>query len=204
MDLFKNIILSETQRRAKLEIDNAIQVINLVYNEWKFKKRRKNAVDLITTSVNKISNIDPSLVDHIHEEGKLKLATILMRCMDNPPWKPIESKRKIFNKISPLIKRLESFNPQTSTGGRLIDVIATRLSACISYQDNDETKDRIFVAYEPNISPKYLKYIFGDGALPKKTYKMQFLMLPDEFDSFIEILVINHNKCKKLFLNSIN
>lgn len=198
MELFENLLLVETQRRSKQEVDNAIRVINQIYKEWKYKKRRKNAVDLITTSVNKISNLDPSLVDHIHEAGKLKLCAILMRCMDNPVWKPLEVKKKIYRKLYPLIDRLQSFSPETTTGACLREVIMTRLSACLSYQEECEPGKRIFVAYEPKIPTRYLKYIFGD-ALPCKTYRMQMLMLPEDYDTLIEVLTINHEKCRTRF-----
>ena len=85
MQLFKQLQLNETQRRSSMEVEHAIQVINAVYKEWKKTKRRKNAVDLITTSVNKVAHLDPSLIDHIHDASKVKLGAILMRCMDNPP-----------------------------------------------------------------------------------------------------------------------
>lgn len=198
MELFEELLLVETQRRSKQEIDNAIRVINQIYNEWKHKKRRKNAVDLITTSVNKISNLDPSIVEHLHEAGKLKLCAVVMRCMDNPVWKPLSVKQKIYRKLYPLIERLQFFSPESTTGGNLLEVIATRLSACLSYQEECDPSERIFVAYEPKLTTRYLKYIFGD-ALPCKTYRMQMLALPEDFDTFVDLLAINHEKCRNKF-----
>lgn len=193
MNLIKNIILAETQRRSDMEIEYTIRIINKIYNEWKYKKRRKNAVDLITMSANKISNIHPSLIDKIHPAAKLKLATILMRCMDNPMWEPISVKEKIFKKLRPLLNALQGFNPQTGTDGTLLQIIATRLSACISYQSKTDDS-HVFVAYEPKLPAKYLKYLFGD-VIPCKTYRMQMLMLPNEFSEFAGILQINTDKC---------
>lgn len=198
MELFKDLLLIETQRRSKMELDNATRVISSVYNEWKVKKRRKNAVDLITTSVNKLHHVHPTMVDLLNPEIKRKLATILMRCMDNPIWKPVDVKSKIYRKIYPLIERLQSFNPETGTGGNLKEIIMTRLSACLCYQEECDPSERVFVAYEPKLATKYIKYLFGD-AMPCKTYRLQALMLPDEFDTLIDVLRINQEKCRKRF-----
>lgn len=190
--LFESILLAETQKAAQKEVDYSISVINKIYNEWKKITRRINAVDLITTSANKIAGINPEVIDHIHGPARDKLAVIVMRCMDLPPWRPVGSKGKIYKKLYPLIQKLERVNPNTGTGANLREIIMTRLSAAISHQD---TAASVFVAYEPVIPAKYLKYLHGDK-LPEKTYRMAALSLPADFDSLIEILTINHEKAK--------
>lgn len=191
MELFQNILLMETQKAAQKEVSYTIEIINKVYGEWKKTGRRKNAVDLITTSANKLANINPAVLCHVHDAAKLKLVITLMRCMDLPPWKPIESKAKLYKKLFPLIHRLQNVMPNTGTGGSLRDIIMTRLSAAISYQDK---KNSVFVAYEPTMPKKYLVHIFGQRELPEKTYRMQTLPLPDDFETLVEILTINHQK----------
>lgn len=193
--LFESIILAETQKAAQKEVDYSISVINKIYNEWKKTTRRINAVDLITTSANKISGINPEVIAHLHNPAKEKLAVIIMRCMDLPPWRPVGSKEKIYKKLQPLIEKLEKTNPNTGTGGSLREVIMTRLSAAIFHQDEDA---KVFVAYEPVIPSKYLKYLHGDK-LPEKTYRMTALSLPSDFESLIDILTINHEKAKSKF-----
>ena len=190
--LFEQILLAETQKAAQKEVDYSISVINKIYNEWKKIHRRINAVDLITTSANKIAGINPEVVDYLHGPAKDKLAVILMRCMDIPPWRAVGSKEKIYKKLFPLIQRLETHNPNTGTGGNLREIIMTRLSAAIAHQDEAAS---VFVAYEPVLPAKYLKYLHGDK-MPEKTFRMASLSLPGDFDSLINILTINHDKAK--------
>lgn len=201
MELFKNLQLRESQKRAQREIGYAIDAINEVYNEWKKLKRRRNAVNIVTTSINKISHIGPELVDHIHDTGKLKLATILMRCMDIPPWADIESKRVIYRRLYPLIDKLQGYSPNTGTGGNLRDIIMTRLGACISYNCGDPEKAKVFVAYEPSIKKSYIRFIFGDE-LPEHVCKMQTLSIPKDFDTLQEVLKINHRKACDKYLQA--
>jgi hypothetical protein len=195
MDLFKNMLLQEHQRRAAAEIDNVITVINKVYNEWKKRKRRINAVDIVTTSANKIANINPALIDHIHKAARAKLVIIIMRCLDIPVWKPIDTKEKIYKKLYPLIKRLQNDIVNTGTDGKLRDVIMTRLSAAISHQ---MTQCEVFVAYESRLPTSYIRFLFGSTP-PEKTYRMQSLLLPTDFDALVDILKINQEKAMKRY-----
>lgn len=190
--LFQELLLVETQQAAKKEVDYSIAVINKIYNEWKKIKRRINAVDLVTTSANKIAVISPEVIDHIHDAARTKLTIILMRCMDLPPWKPVSSKEKIYRKLYPLINKLEKEDAQTGTGGKLREVIMTRLSAAIFHQDPEA---KVFVAYEPVVPGSYLRYLHGDK-LPEITYKMTSLSLSEDFESLIETLTINHQKAQ--------
>lgn len=190
--LFESFIVTETQQAAQKEVDHSIASINKIYNEWKKITRRINAVDLVTTSANKIAGISPAVVDHLHDAAKTKLVIILMRCMDIPPWKPLEAKEKIYKKLYPLIKRLESENAQSGTGGTLRQIIMTRLSAAIFHQDEEA---KVFAAYEPAIPAKYLKYLHG-SKMPEKTYRMTALSLPGDFESLVSLLTINHEKAQ--------
>lgn len=193
--LFQQILLKETQQAAQKEIDHSIATINKIYNEWKKITRRINAVDLVTTSANKIAGISPEVIEHLHGSAKTKLVIILMRCMDLPPWKAVGGKEKIYKKLYPLIQKLEREDAMTGTGGTLREIIMTRLSAAIFHQDKDAT---VFAAYEPKLPTKYLKYLHGDK-MPQRTYRMTSLSLPAEFESLIEILTINHEKAKAKF-----
>lgn len=195
--ILEQILLTETQKAAHKEVEYSISVINKIYNEWKKITRRINAVDLVTTSANKIAGINPEVIDHLHGPAKEKLTVILMRCMDLPPWRPVSSKEKIYRKLYPLIHKLERSNPNSGTGANLREIIMTRLSAAISHQD---TTASVFVAYEPVIPAKYLRYLHGDK-LPEKTYRMAALSLPEDFESLIEILTINHDKAKSKLNN---
>jgi hypothetical protein len=190
--LFEEMLLVETQKAAHKEVEYSISIINKIYNEWKKIGRRVNAVDLITTSANKIAALNPEVVDQLHAPAKEKLCVILMRCMDIPPWKPVSSKEKIYRKLFPLISKLEKSSPNTGTGANLREVIMTRLSAAIFHQDAEADG---FAAYEPTISQKYLKYLHGDK-LPKRTLRMTALSLPGDFESLINLLTINHEKAK--------
>lgn len=198
--LLEQILLAETQKAAHKEVEYSITVINKIYNEWKKITRRINAVDLITTSANKIAGINPEVIQYLHEPAKDKLAVILMRCMDVPPWRPVGSKEKVYRKLYPLIQQMEKHNPNTGTGANLREVIMTRLSAAISHQD---TTASVFVAYEPSIPAKYLKYLHGDK-LPEKTYRMAALALPGDFDALVRILTINHEKAKSKFNDEVS
>lgn len=193
LELFKNLLLIETQQSAAKEIDFTISTINKIYNEWKKRKRRINAVDIVSTSVNKIANINPVMLNFIHEAAKAKLVIIIMRCLDNPVWKPIDSKEKIYKKLFPLISKLQTQEVKASTGGTLRDVIMTRLSAALSYQLG---KGEVFVAYEPKLPASYMRFLFGSTP-PVKTYRMQSLLLPEDFEELIEILKINQEKGNK-------
>ena len=73
----------------------------------------------------------------------------------------------------------------------------SRLSASISNRAEDLTEKDVFVAYEPKVSKKYLRFIFGDD-MPKNVCTMQTLSLPEDFDTLLNTLKINHGKaCKK-------
>lgn len=192
MDFLKELALIESEKIANRETQHVVDVVNSVYSEWKKTGRRKNAVDLITSSTNKFANIHPSFVEKVHEATRLKMATILMRCMDIQSWKPIETKEKIYRRLFPLIKELETYNPNTGTGGMLRDIIYTRLSATFTGDEG------IFVAYEPVIPADYLRFIFGSN-LPKKTYKMIAMPLPDDFDQLVKVLRANHEKAVERF-----
>ncbi len=194
MEFFKNILLHESNKAAQKEIDHAIAVVNKLYNEWKKTGRRVNAVDLITTTVNKLSTIDPLVISHVHEATRLKIATLIVRSMDIAVWKDPYSREKNYKKLWPLIEVLQTYDPNTGSNGNLREVIMTRLSAAIFNNTKDAT---VFVAYEPTISDSYLKYIFKDGHAPKKTVKMQALKLPSDFDSLIKTLEINSEKVNK-------
>lgn len=194
-EIFKDLVLIESQKRANLEIGYAISSINEIYREWKKTQRRRNAVNIVATSVNKLTTINPATVDHIHDAAKLKLATIIMRCMDLPPWIDVDSKRIAYRRLYPLINKVQSQNPNTGTNANLREVIMTRLSAsiCSSEEENKNT----FVSYEPKMTKRYLRFIFGDE-LPENVCKMQTLPLPEDFDILVNILKINQKKaCDK-------
>ena len=198
MELFKKLLLVETERASSKEVDYAISVINKTYNEWKKTKRRINAVDIITTSVNALAKISPSTIQQCHKVAKQKAAIIIMRCLNNPIWKPLDTKEKIYNRLFPIIEVLQNEDPNSGTLGTLRDTIMTRLSASIAYQDSE---GKVFVAYEPRLPKSYMKHIFGSRVAPVKTYRMQSLPLPDEFESLVKILKINHEKALKKFHN---
>ena len=193
MEFFKQIMLHESRKASQKEIDHTITVVNKIYNEWKKIGRRINAVDLITTSVNKISLIDPTVIPLVHEATRLKIATIIIRCMDLAVWKDPHSKEKIYKKLWPLIEVLQTYDPNTGSSGNVREVIMTRLSAALTHHE----KADVFVAYEPTVSNTYLKYLFKDEELPGKTVKMKALGLPADFGSLMNILTINLNKVSK-------
>ena len=103
MELFKEFLVNESEKAAVKELAYVTQIINKCYNEWNAVKRRKNAVDLITTTANKLSNIDSSMLDKLHDATKFKLAALLIRCMDIPSWKPVETKSRTYKKLYNLI-----------------------------------------------------------------------------------------------------
>lgn len=193
MELLKDFTLMESQKKSNEEINYAIDAINEIYKEWKKTKRRRNAVNIVTTSVNKLATINPATVDYIHEAGKVKLATIIMRCMDIPAWMDVDTKRITYRRLFPLIDKLQAQSPNSGTGANLREVIMTRLSASISNCQEDSDKRNVCVSYEPTITKKYLRYIFGD-TIPEKVCKMQTLSIPKDFDTLINILNINHDK----------
>lgn len=201
MKLFEQLLIAENQKRAAREVAHAINMINETYNEWKKIKRRRNAVNIVTTCVNKLANINPSVLDHVHDVAKLKLATVIMRCLDVPPWMDADSKRITYRRLYPLIEKVQSVDPNTGTGGRLRDVIMTRLSASVCYNCGDDAKKKVFVAYEPSIKKSYLRFIFGDDA-PEHVCKMQSLSLPKDFDTLLDILKINHSKACDKYLQT--
>jgi hypothetical protein len=193
MQLFKQILLSETQKQAHREVLYAIRSINQTYNEWKKrgKNRRRNAVSLTATSINKITTISPQSMDFINEEMRQKLAIIIMRCLSLPHWGEVDSKKAAYRKLYPYISRLETYVPNTGTQGNLREIILTRLSAAFSAQHRHSS---VFIAYEPKLPKEYLKYLFGDEKFPSKTYRMEALSLPDDWDDLMDIIKINHNK----------
>lgn len=195
MEFFKNLILHESRKTAQKEIDHTITVVNKIYNEWKKTGRRINAVDLITTSANKISTISPDVLPFVHEATRLKIATIIMRCMDIPAWKDPYSKEKLYKKLFPLIDVLQSYDPNTGSGGNLRQIIMTRLSSAVC----NKAGSRTFVAYEPTISSTYLKYMFKNEELPTKTFKMTALKLPPDFQTLMNTLEINQAKVDKTY-----
>lgn len=196
--LFNDLILLESEKSAQKEITHITNVINLCYNEWKKIGRRKNAVDLITTTANKISNIHPSSVNKLHDATKVKIIALILRCLDIPYWKEVSSLERIYKKLIDIISILETESSSTDSGGSLREAIMTRLSASICY--NSDNKN-IFVAYEPTISKDYLKFLYGSEK-PEKTYKMSSLALPSSFETLINILRTNHEKAVEKFNNS--
>lgn len=197
MQLFETLVLSENEKASAKELSYIYSLIDKTYNEWRKVSRRINAVDIITTTVNRIIKIAPASVDKLNLEYKAKMAIILMRCMDNPFWKPVEDKRKVYDKLFPLITKLQNFKINTGTDGTLKDIICTRLSANIAMQDKDNA-GKVVVIYEPKFSDKYSKYLFG-STVPEKVYRMQSLMLPPDFDELINLMTINYQKALKKF-----
>jgi len=194
MDLVKDFTLMESQKKANEEIGQAIGSINDIYKEWKKIQRRKNAVNLVTTSVNKLTTIDPSVVDHIHDAAKTKLSVIMMRCMNLPPWMDVEAKRITYRRLYPLLNKLQRHSPNSGTDGNLKDIITTRLSASITATSDSKEDQNVFVAYEPKINAGYMRFIFGDENRPEHIAKMQTLSLPEDYDTLLNIIRINHQK----------
>ena len=201
MELFKEFNLMESQRRSDEAIGYAINSINEIYNEWKKTKRRRNAVDIVTTSVNKLTTINPDTVDRIHDTAKQKLATIIMRCLDVPPWIDPDTKRVTYRRLYPLLDKVQSIDPNTGTGGKLRDIVMSRFSAAISGRAEDLKEKGVYVAYEPTVSKRYLRYIFGED-MPENVCKMQTLSLPEDFDTLLNTLSINHKKACDRYCNT--
>lgn len=197
MELFKDFVLMETQKQAHKEVLYAIRSINQTYAEWgkRGKNRRRNAVSLTATSVNKITTITPESIDYINSDMKQMLAIIIMRCLSLPHWSNVVSKRASYRKLYPYIAKLENLVPNTGTNGTLRQIIMTRFSAALSSQHR---YSQVFVAYEPVLPRTYLEYLFGDK-LPSKTYRMEAMPLPKDFDDLIDIININHGKGVDLY-----
>lgn len=202
MKLFNDIMLFEHEKASQKEIAYIRSLINKSYNEWRKISRRINAVDLITTTVNRINKILPSSLEKLSLEDKAKIAIILMRCMDIPSWKPIETKAKTYEKLFPLIHKLQNFRINTGTNGTLKEIICTRLAANIAASDKTND-DKVAVIYEPKFSEKYTHFLFGSFK-PSKIYRMQTWSLPDDFNTLINILTTDLNKSKKKFSSSKN
>jgi hypothetical protein len=201
MEILKKILITEQQNNTSREVLYATQVVNKVYAEWKKTGRRKNAIDLVASSVNRISVIHPDLLPHLYDSVVMKLCIIIMRCMDLPVWKPVEVKRRFYKKLYPLIDKLEHVEVNIGTGGTLREIIMTRLSAAITHKNDEGHK--VFVLYEPKMPKQYLEFIFKDN-LPKKCYRMQALPLPQDFDSLISILEINYKKAADNYMNGVS
>lgn len=190
MEFFKELIIVESERSSQKEVQHAINVVNNLYNEWKKIGRRKNAVDMISTTANKLNNIDPNIIDKIHEATKVKLAALIIRCFDIPYWKSLSERERVYKKLFRLIDKLQNENGGTDTGGTVKEIILTRASASISY---NSTNNKVFVAYEPKITNTYLRYLFGKE-LPEHIIRMQLLKMPSDFESLVSELTINHEK----------
>lgn len=201
MELFNNLLLIETEKQAHREILYTIRSINSVYKEWKKrgKNRRKNAVSLHSTSVNKIASMSPESIDYVNSEIKGKLSIIIMRCLSLPVWQPIKSKQSTYKKLYPYLKKLENTNPNTGTKANVREIIMTRFSAAFSVQSR---YPQVFVGYEPVIPNQYLRFLFGEEKLPEKTYRMESLPLPEDFDELINTIRVNHDKAVDLYLKT--
>lgn len=198
MDFLNELYIIESEKAAAKETRHAINSVNKLYNEWKKIKRRVNAVDIISTTANKLGNVSPAVVDRVHEATRLKMATLIMRCLDVPPWKPLSERERVYKKLYPLLHKLQGFDANTGTGGTLQQVVMTRLSAAYCYQNPTENKQIIFVAYEPKITKRYLEYLFGENQ-PEITFKITMLNIPGDFQSLIDTIRINHEKAVKNF-----
>lgn len=196
MGLFEEFIIQENHKASQKELEYTCSLINKTYNEWRKIRRRINAVDIISTTVNRIIKVNPDSIKFLDDEMKMKIAIVLMRCMDNPFWKPVQAKEKIYDKLFSLIKPLENFKLNTGTGGTLKEVIMTRLSANIAMQDKSNA-GKVLVCYEPNIPASYTRYLMGETHKYEKIFKMQALVLPAEFDTLVQILTINLDKASK-------
>lgn len=197
MSLFEDIILVENEKASAKELQYIHSLIDKTYNEWRKIARRINAVDIITTTVNRIIKISPSSVEKLNLEYKAKMAIILMRCMDNPFWRPVEDKHKVYEKLYPLITKLQNIRINTGTEGTLRQIITTRLSANMAMQDKNN-KGKVVVVYEPKFSDRYSRFLFGEHK-PEKVYRMEVLQLPAKFDTLIEHLKINYKKALKRY-----
>lgn len=201
MDLLKDFYLIESEKAAAKEARHAINSINSLYSEWKKIKRRVNAVDIVSTTANKLGNVSPMVIDKVHESTRLKAATLCMRCLDLPPWKPISERQRVYKKLAPLIGALQNYDIRTGTGGTLREVIMTRLSAAYCYQNPTPDGEVVFVSYEPKVNKKYLSYLFGEK-IPAKTYKVGMLNIPENYETLLDTIRINHEKAVKRFSQS--
>jgi len=196
MSLFEDFIIVENNKASQKELEYTCSLINKTYNEWRKIRRRINAVDIISTTVNRIIKVNPDSLKYLDEEMKMKIAIVLMRCMDNPFWKPVHAKEKIYDKLVPLIKKLENFKLNTGTGGTLKEVIMTRMSANIAMQDKSNA-GKVLVSYEPMIPASYVRYLMGESHKVDKIFKMQTLNMPGEFNTLVHVLTINLDKASK-------
>ena len=190
MEFFKELIIVESERSSQKEVQHAINVVNNLYNEWKKIGRRKNAVDMISATANNLNNIDPNIIDKIHDATKVKLAALIIRCFDIPYWKSLSERERVYKKLFRLIDKLQNENGGTDTGGTVKEIILTRASASISY---NSTNKKVFVVYEPKITNTYLRYLFGKE-LPEHIIRMQLLKMPSDFETLVSELTINHEK----------
>lgn len=202
MELLNELLLIESEKAAAKEARHAINTVNKMYNEWKKIKRRVNAIDIAATTSNKIGNISPEVVDRVHEATRFKIATLIMRCLDVPAWKPLSERERIYKKLYPVLEKLQTYDVKTGTGGKLREIVMTRLSAAYCYQNPTEDGTIIFVAYEPKVTKRYLDYLFGKNQ-PEKTYKLTMLNIPGDFQSLVDTIQINHEKSVKKYLKSL-
>lgn len=196
MELFKQLLLLESKSASDKELLYTIQTINKCYNLWKVRKRRKNAVDLVVTTVNKLSIINPNVIPHLHDAARLKLVIMILRCIDGSNWGQVAAKAKVYTKLFGLIDKLQHLPTNSGTGGNLREAIMTRLSAMLT----NEKSVNVFVAYEPKIPTAYLNYLFPENK-PEKTYRMQSLPLPEDFTQLVSTLEINLSKAESKFNN---
>lgn len=196
MNLLKNILLNESRNAAQREMSDAVELISSVFSDWNKMGRRKNAVDLITSSANRLSRLDPAIIPLLHDSARTKLALICIKCMDIPFWKPVEQREKIYKKIYNILTNVENMSPNTTSTGNVRDIIMTRLSAAIAYN----RKSKTLVCYEPKVSPEYVKYLLGDYSIDR-VYRASSLPLPENFSTLINTLNINQDKADKLYLN---
>lgn len=195
MEFFKELNLIESELSSQREVLHAINVVNNLYSEWKKQGRRKNAVDIITTTANKLSTLDPAILAKLHDASRVKLAALLIRCFDIPCWKHVSMKERLYKKLADILAIAQNYDGGTDTGGTVKEVIMTRLSASISH--NSENKE-VFVTYEPSTNKTYIRYLFGAEA-PERIYRMQLLMIPGSFDEVVDILTINHEKAARRY-----
>lgn len=192
MNLFKNLLICESKRSSDAEVADAISVINKVFSDWNKVGRRKNAVDLITSSANRLARIDPAVIDLIHDAAKNKLALICIKCMDIPFWKNTSNRASVYKKLYPILDKVQNMSPNIVSGGNVRDVIMTRLSASVCYEE----RAKALVIYEPKAGPDYLRYLLGDYKIDR-VMKSQSLPLPTEYETLINTLKINQQKANK-------
>ena len=189
MNLLKSIQLDESQRLAEKQMQHISFLINKTYNEWKKIRRRRNAIDIVSTATNALRTIPADYIKLLDDENKAKLCIILIRCMDLPVWARITNKEHTWKKLYEYINELQNFIVPTQTNSSLKDVIATRLSARIGYK----IEKKIFVAYERHISKEYLDFLFGNDP-PDQIYRMIIMSLPESFEELIDLLQNNFER----------